>query len=187
MANQFTKEEKQARGVTSSVVTRRVNIVNRRGHDPHRIVALARLHTTAAVQKLVDLMQGKAGTMKVMTKEGVVVEVDIEVPAATQARCAELIIERGYGKAPQAILLGTDDDKVPLGLAAIPIAERILMLKAAQDEKMQTRDLEASEQRLLDEQPAEQANAELVEEDLPDDPESADEPAATTTNPQDLI
>lgn len=78
-----------------------------------QVVELARKYTTRAIQKIVDLMDGKAGEVTTLDKEGNVVTVQIEVPATVQAKCAEILLERGYGKSPQAILLRTDS---PLGL-----------------------------------------------------------------------
>lgn len=78
-----------------------------------QVVELARKYTTRAIQKIVDLMDGKAGEVTTLDKEGNVVTIQIEVPATVQAKCAEILLERGYGKSPQAILLRTDS---PLGL-----------------------------------------------------------------------
>ena len=118
--------------------------LRRAGGDPYQLVALARKHTQPALLKLIDLMNGRAGKMKVLV-HGEVKEVDIEVPAAVQAKCAEIIIERGYGKAPQAILIKDDNANRSL-IEAIPIAERIRLIAARHEERGQTRDLEASEQ-----------------------------------------
>jgi hypothetical protein len=114
--------------------------------DPHVLVNLARKNTVPALARLVDLMNGKSGAkMTVITKDGEATQVDIPVPPAVMLRAAEIVIERGYGKAPQAILVKADGD-MKEGEHAIPIMERIAMLKASMDEKDSTVDLEASEQ-----------------------------------------
>lgn len=118
------------------------------GKNPEAVIALARKHTTWALKKIVELAQGKAGDpVRVLNKDGVVVEIDVEVPASVQLKACEIILERGYGKAPQAIMLGQDGS---LGDGAsphlIPIAERILAIKAAREQRGNTTDLEASEQ-----------------------------------------
>lgn len=117
------------------------------GRSPEAIIALAREHTTWALKKVVELAQGRAGPpVRVLNKDGVVVEIDVEVPATVQLKACEIILERGYGKAPQAIMLGQDGT---LGEAAehlLPIAERILAIKAAREQRGSVTDLEASEQ-----------------------------------------
>lgn len=118
--------------------------LRRRGGDPYQLVALARKHTPDALRKIINLMNGKAGTMKILVR-GELTEVDVEVPAAVQAKCAELVIERGYGKAPQAILI-KDDEASREMRQALPIAERIKLITAAREERGSTTDLEASEQ-----------------------------------------
>lgn len=115
-----------------------------RNNDPYGVVAFARNHSISAIRKLVKLMEGDAGKVTVLSKTGEsVLEVDIEVPAAVQAKCAELIIERGYGKSPQAILLSDPTD--PNGTRKLSIAEKILAIRAARDNAGSTTDLEASE------------------------------------------
>lgn len=115
-----------------------------REFDPYGIVKLARDRSKSAILKLEKLMNGDAGKINVLSKSGeTVLEVDIEVPAAVQAKCAELIIERGYGKSPQAILLTDPTD--PNGTRKFSIAEKILAIQAARDNVGSTTDLEASE------------------------------------------
>lgn len=118
--------------------------LRRRGGEPYQLVALARDHSPAALRKIIDLMNGKAGRMKVLV-HGEIREVDIEVPAAVQAKCAEIVIERGYGKAPQAILL-KDESAHTAMVHALPIAERIKQIAAAREAQGSVTDLEASEQ-----------------------------------------
>jgi hypothetical protein len=114
------------------------------GRDPHQIVALARKHTVSALLVLVKLMNGEGGKAKVMNKDGFLEEIDVQVPPQVRARCAEIVLERGYGKSPQAILV-KDDTSIPGGIHAIPIMERIALIAQARSELGQTTDLEASE------------------------------------------
>ena len=115
------------------------------GRDPHQIVALARKHTVSAMLVLVKLMNGEGGKAKTMNKDGIMEEVDVQVPPQVRARCAEIVLERGYGKSPQAILV-KDDSNIPGGIHAIPIMERIAMIAQARSELGSVTDLEASEQ-----------------------------------------
>jgi hypothetical protein len=114
------------------------------GREAHQIVELARRYTQAAIRKMAQLMEGKAGTIKTLDKEGNVVEIDVEVPAAVQLKAAETLIERGYGKSPQAILL-KGDGILPVDSKTMSVAEKIVALSQAQLESGETRDLEASE------------------------------------------
>lgn len=119
----------------------------KQGRDIQQVVALARKHTTWALKKIVELANGNAGKpVRVLNKDGVVVEIDVEVPASVQLKACEIIIERGYGKAPQAIMLGQDGTLGEAGVHLLPIAERILAIKAAREQRGNTTDLEASEQ-----------------------------------------
>ena len=113
----------------------------RGGSDPFQVVAYARRHTLKALGKLVALMEGDAGQIR--DSQGRLV--DVEVPAAVQAKCAELILERGYGKSPQSIQLSAETPLL-LGDRVLSVAEKILALKAARDERDHTVDLEASQQ-----------------------------------------
>lgn len=113
------------------------------GRDPFQVTTLARKHTLASMHKVIDIMNGKAGKMKVVVGESIV-EVDIEVPATVQLKAAELILERGWGKSPQAILLQTDG-LLPASAAELTIMEKIAAIKAARDSAGSVTDLEASE------------------------------------------
>jgi len=112
------------------------------------MMLMARSHTPAALDKLVDLMNGKAGFIVALNKDGRKVKVAIEVPASVQAKCAELLIDRAYGKAPQALLIGDDRSAFggEEGARQLTIAEKILAIKAARAGP-ETTDLEASEVR----------------------------------------
>lgn len=109
--------------------------------EPMAIINKARTYTVAAVEKLVNLMNGELPD----GSEGM-------VPPAVQLRAAELLIERGYGKAPQAIMLKDDTAGPNVGsIHAIPILERIAQLQAARDAQGTVTDLEASELTVIDE------------------------------------
>jgi hypothetical protein len=123
--------------------------LQRAGRHPQQIVELARTYTMAAVKRLAmlgGLTNEKLPKIKVLNKEGEVVEVDQEIPAATQLKALELLIERGYGKAPQAILIGNDNSLTnPNGEKPLTIEEKIAAIKASREAQGQTTDLEASE------------------------------------------
>lgn len=111
-------------------------------NDRVRVIELARKHTAHAIQKLVDLMDGKGGKVWVLSKEGQLVQIDVEVPAAVQAACAEKLLERGYGKNPQAILI---QDDTPEGRKSLTILQKIEAIRGARENAGTTTDLEASE------------------------------------------
>lgn len=111
-------------------------------HTMSAVVLEARKHTAKAMQKLVDLMDGKGGKVWVLDKEGDLVQIDIEVPAAVQAACAKLLIERGYGATPQALLIAED---TPENRKRLGIHERIAAIQAQRHGASTTTDLEASE------------------------------------------
>ncbi len=140
------------------------------GRDMKAIVAMAREHTTWALKRMIKIAEGDAGKVRVLvpgTSE--VVEVDVEVPASVQQRALEFIIERGWGKAPQAILIEDNSAAQKFGVNAIPIMERIEALREARTLQGATTDLEASEQQEIEDTP----EAELV--------------TTTSDNPQDMI
>lgn len=116
--------------------------------DPRVIIDLARNYTTKAIRTLAELME------------------DTAQPGPVRVRAAEILIERGYGKAPQAVLV-TDDRSLPTGIAAVPIEERIKQLIAARDNAGSVTDLEASAVMDVEEAPANAPH----EDDRPDPPE----------------
>lgn len=121
--------------------------MQRAGRHPQQIVDLARGYTMAAVKKLAvlgGLVNEKLPKIKVLNKDGVVVEVDQEIPASVMLKALELLIERGYGKAPQAILIGNERALGADG-KALTIEEKIAAIKASREAQGQTTDLEASE------------------------------------------
>jgi hypothetical protein len=91
------------------------------------IVELARKYTARSIQTLGDTL------------------VDETAPVAVRIKCAEILLDRAYGKAPQAVLVAdAAGEAAKLGVHALPILERIRMLKEAKDGPVTT-DLEASE------------------------------------------
>jgi hypothetical protein len=133
-----TPEQITAEQETRKLQTRKPEKMPIGNTHPLMATMAARMHTVAAVQKLVDLMEGRLPKDTALSDgQG--------VPAAVQLRAAELIIERGYGKSPQAILLRDDSSANSTSTHAIPIMERIAQLKAARDQLGSVTDLEASE------------------------------------------
>ena len=93
------------------------------------LISLARKYSTQAIVVLQTVMQ------------------DDKQPAAVRVRAAELLLERGYGKAPQAVMVGNADGQPLVGPQALSIAERIAHLKVAEEQKVEdakTVELEAS-------------------------------------------
>jgi hypothetical protein len=93
------------------------------GRQPEIIIRLARQQTEEAIRHLINIMG------------------DLEQPGAVRVRAIELLLERGWGKTPQQIILS--DPTLQLGMGAIPLMERIAALKEAS--QGQTIELEASE------------------------------------------
>lgn len=110
-------------------------------NNPHVLVTLARKHTSSAMATIIKLMEDPLN------------------PPAVRLRAAEIVIERGYGKAAQSILI-EDKSTLGVGAQAMTIAERIVALKMAQERGGQTVELENSSVRQL---PA-PIEAELVED-----------------------
>ncbi len=108
--------------------------------NPAAIVELARKHSSRAVAILAEIMEDK------------------EAPPAVRVKAAEVIIERGYGKAPLAVTIDEKNSSDNGGVSGriLSIAERILMLKMAQEQRGETLDLEMSQAQPVHElQPAE--------------------------------
>lgn len=116
--------------------------------NPNEIVNRARAYTFKAIKKLADLMDGEAGERDEITVDpatGFVTKtkVKIEVPPAVQKSAAELLLDRGWGKAPQSILIKEDGPDTQDGET---IYDRIKKIKLAREISGSTTDLEASEQ-----------------------------------------
>lgn len=159
--------------------------------SPHSLVAYARSFSTNAVDKLVALMQGQGGRVTVLGKDGGLVEVDVPVPAQVQMRAAEIILERGFGKAPQAVLVKDETVVSAEGATSIlqtTIHDRIAAIRAARVPKDVPIDLEAS--ALQQAQPAvAPATAEamrVIEED-PDVKGDDETPAVAPPNAADAL
>lgn len=105
---------------------------------PQEIINLARDQSKKAVGVLVEILE------------------DVEMPAVVRVKCAELLLERGYGKAPQAVLISDGTDPNKAGVHALSIMDRISLLKAAKDAPSLT-DLEAND---------------ITEVDVTEDPDS---------------
>lgn len=95
---------------THMVAARRRRILHHR--DPLVIINLARNHTTNAIKTLADLMM------------------DPEQPGPVRVRSAEILIERGYGKAPVALHISSNDGNEVDG-QPMSIEEKIRGIMAA--------------------------------------------------------
>lgn len=110
---------------------------------PFRLVALAREHSSRALNILVELME------------------DPEMPPPVRLRAAEVLLDRGWGKAAQSIAVDVKDS-TPSGVLGLSIMERVAQLKAAAANPG-TVELEPSEARVInddDEPEHEQAKPE---------------------------
>lgn len=103
--------------------------------DPKAVIDMARDHTRKAFATIVSIME------------------DEEAPVAIRERCAEFVIERGYGKAPQAVLVDVNDSTGG-GLTTLSVAERILALRQAKDRGSTPIELENSEATEVEALPA---------------------------------
>ena len=119
--------------------------------DVRAVMRHARGYSHAAIERLAKLMDGKGGKAKVYDQNlSKMVEVDVVVPPAVQVRAAELLLEKGFGKSPQALLVTTDEPTTPGDSPRrLTVLERIALLRQAMTETAQTVELEASEQREL--------------------------------------
>jgi hypothetical protein len=97
------------------------------GTLPLEIVNLARTYAPEAIAKLFATMQSD------------------ETPPAVVVKCAEVILDRAYGKAPQAVLVGDATAQQQAGMASIPVLDRVAAILEARNITNSTRDLEASE------------------------------------------
>lgn len=121
--------------------------LQRGGRHPQQIVDLARKYTGPAMRKmalLAGLIPGEAlPKIKVLDRLGNLVEVDQVVPANVQLAACEVLIDRGYGKAPQAIFLG-NESSLGEGGSAMTIEQKIAAIRAQREMQGKTHDLEAS-------------------------------------------
>jgi len=108
--------------------------------SPTKLIAIARTHSSRAIEVLAEVMQ------------------DEVQPPAVRIRAAELLLERGYGKTAQAVLVSTTDGNNLVGPHSLSIAEKIAALKeASQKSKDAPIDLEPSA--------AVEISSEVIEED----------------------
>ena len=117
--------------VKNRSVVRSLGQQRRQAMGTYELVQLARKHTPSAMRRIVALMDDAAS------------------PPAVQLRAAELVIERGYGKSAQSITI-EDNTSTQVGARVLSIAERIIMLKMAQERGGQTLDLENSQLKLVE-------------------------------------
>lgn len=159
--------------------------------SPHSLVAYSRSFSTNAIDKLVALMQGQGGRVTVLGKDGGLVEVDVPVPAQVQMRAAEIILERGFGKAPQAVLVKDETVVSAEGATSIlqtTIHDRIAAIRAARAPQDEQIDLEASAVRQARPQvPTETAAAMSVIEEDPDVKGDDGTPAVAPPNAADAL
>jgi hypothetical protein len=94
--------------------------------DPRQMVELARKYTTKAIMGIVRIAE------------------DVHAPLAVRLRAWEILLERGYGKSPQAILVG-NDSSLPEGVHAMSIVDRIMALRMAKEKGGEVLELENSE------------------------------------------
>lgn len=110
------------------------------------LVEIARTQSVRALNVLLKLMNGNGGTRDHVKPDGSVVEVRVEVPPAVQAKCAEIIIERGNGKVAQNLQLTADQGLLGVAERQLSVAEKILALRQREADKDGVIDLEASQQ-----------------------------------------
>ena len=95
---------------------------------PQYIVNLSRQYTSKAISTLADILEDDAQ------------------PVVARIKCAALLLERGYGKAPQAVLIADTTDQTRTGVHGLSVLDRIKALKEAKSAPS-VLDLEASEVR----------------------------------------
>lgn len=119
-------------GEKSSLVQRSHRAAER---NPQRIVDLSRQYSLAAIRTLATIMDDK------------------DEPAAVRVRCAEILIERGYGKAAQSVTI--KDETAPADPGAMTLMQKIQALRLAsveppiELEMSQARELKPVEEDLV--------------------------------------
>jgi hypothetical protein len=118
-----------------------------RARTPQQLVELARRYTLPALKEIAGLAgvepQWTLPKLRVLDKFGNLVEVDQEVPPAVRLKALEILLDRGYGKAPQSIAVTADASASDL--VKLTIEERIAAIKRDRENRGNTTDLEASE------------------------------------------
>jgi hypothetical protein len=109
--------------------------------NPYEVVKIARSNTVRAVNVLIAMLN------------------DEEQPGAVRVRCAEIILDRGWGKAPQQLVVSEGESG--LAVSGMSIFEKIAAIKNASDSTEGTIELEASALVPAPQQPVEEAHAEV--------------------------
>jgi hypothetical protein len=123
----FSRTPQAALSVRTKMIASGKHQIQTTGALPLEIVNLARTYAPEAIQRLLTVMQGE------------------DTPPAVVVKCAEVILERAYGKAPQAVLIGDANSQQQSGMTSIPVLERVAAILEARNVTSSTRDLEASE------------------------------------------
>jgi hypothetical protein len=92
-----------------------------------QLVSLSRTFSKRAINMIAEIME------------------DTGMPPAVRVKAAEILLDRGYGKAAQAMVVSNSDGSPLIGAQALSIAERIAALKRAKETKDDTIDLEAND------------------------------------------
>jgi hypothetical protein len=123
----FSRTPQAALSARTKMIASGKRHIQTTGALPLEIVNLARTYAPEAIQRLLTVMQGE------------------DTPPAVVVKCAEVILERAYGKAPQAVLIGDANSQQQSGMTSIPVLERVAAILEARNVTSSTRDLEASE------------------------------------------
>jgi hypothetical protein len=123
----FSRTPQAALSARTKMIASGKHHIQTTGALPLEIVNLARTYAPEAIQRLLTVMQGE------------------DTPPAVVVKCAEVILDRAYGKAPQAVLVGDANSQLQSGMTSIPVLERVAAILEARNVTSSTRDLEASE------------------------------------------
>jgi hypothetical protein len=123
----FSRTPQAALSARTKMIASGKHHIQTTGALPLEIVNLARTYAPEAIQRLLTVMQGE------------------DTPPAVIVKCAEVILDRAYGKAPQAVLVGDANAQQQSGMTSIPVLERVAAILEARNVTSSTRDLEASE------------------------------------------
>ena len=123
----FSRTPQAALSARTKMIASGKHHIQTTGALPLEIVNLARTYAPEAIQRLLTVMQGE------------------DTPPAVVVKCAEVILDRAYGKAPQAVLVGDANSQQQSGMTSIPVLERVAAILEARNVTSSTRDLEASE------------------------------------------
>lgn len=150
-----------------------------RARSPQQLVELARRYTHQAMKEIAGLAgvepDWSLPKLRVLDKFGTLVEVDQEVAPAVKLKALEILLDRGYGKAPQAIAVTGDPSASEL--VKLTIEERIAAIKRDREQRGSTTDLEASE--IVEAEPADPLREERPQVNVT--------PAAPTPRAEDFL